>query len=187
MNLNLHQYLTFKKKLNQKNIVSILKKVGEGIQYMHSKFIVHNDLKLENIMIDPNTLSVKIIDFGLSQVCSSLEDAHSIKKICGTPIYMSPEKVINSLRFSGICADIWSYGIIMYRSVIGEYPFNNSKIKKIFKSIVEDPVQFSSSISDLKFKGMILFVLKKQPEERLTISEILEHEWFDQLDSRHKN
>lgn len=62
-----------------------------GIQYIHSRNIIHRDIKLENILID-NLGVVKICDFGVSKL---LENSESKATECsGTPAYMAPEVVL---------------------------------------------------------------------------------------------
>ena len=88
MPINLRQFLEMKKnKVSKKLLKDIFHKIGKGLSFIHSKFVVHNDLKLENVMVDPVSYNVKIIDFGLSHVCSTLSEAHTITSVRGTPFY----------------------------------------------------------------------------------------------------
>ena len=71
MELNLNQFLTnladLQHKLDLVEIKTIFKKIVQGVDYLHQNYIMHRDLKPINIMINPETLSVKLIDFGLSR------------------------------------------------------------------------------------------------------------------------
>ena len=62
----------------------------KGLQYLHSKKVIHRDLKLRNLMIDQD-MQLKIGDFGLSAQLSS--DRERRKTICGTPNYLAPELI----------------------------------------------------------------------------------------------
>ena len=59
-------YLKEKKKLNEADSRKIFKQLLAAVSYCHSKNIAHRDIKLENIIIDPNTKIIKLIDFGFS-------------------------------------------------------------------------------------------------------------------------
>jgi len=65
---------------------TIFTQIVEGVAFMHSKSIVHRDLKLDNILINQNG-EVKIIDFGFAVKCDSKE---KLSSYCGTPHYMDP-------------------------------------------------------------------------------------------------
>eukprot|EP01091_Cochliopodium_minus_P013179 TRINITY_DN4179_c0_g1_i2.p1 TRINITY_DN4179_c0_g1~~TRINITY_DN4179_c0_g1_i2.p1 ORF type:complete len:171 (-),score=31.40 TRINITY_DN4179_c0_g1_i2:411-923(-) len=85
MPMNLKQYLDMKKE-NIKSVYlrEICYQIANGLNFIHEKFIVHNDLKLENVMINPTTMNVRIIDFGLCNICSNQEEMSLITRIRGT-------------------------------------------------------------------------------------------------------
>ncbi len=60
-----------------------------AIGYLHSKGIVHRDLKLENILVDQGGY-LRLIDYGLAKMLKDNEEASSF---CGTPEYLAPEMV----------------------------------------------------------------------------------------------
>ena len=78
-----------------------------GIQALHSKNVLHRDLKSANVFLTSNKY-VKIGDFGISKVL----DSTSAKTFVGTPYYLSPE-IIKSLPYS-FKSDIWSLGVLLY-------------------------------------------------------------------------
>ena len=91
--------------LSIKNKIYIVKQLINGLNEIHNLNIIHNDFKLDNIMYDPNTLTVKIIDFSTSLFCN--EQAC----ISGgtTPLYECPESN------KSIKSDIWSLGICILK------------------------------------------------------------------------
>lgn len=72
-------------------------KVLEAVQYVHSKNVVHGDIKLTNIMVD-SSRNIRLIDFGYSSSLSSNRDL--IANYSGTPVYLAPE-IIRKLPYNG--------------------------------------------------------------------------------------
>ena len=90
----------------------------DAISYLHSKNIVHRDLKLENIMINEKGF-IKIIDFGISK---ELDPELYTNTVCGTAEYMAPE-LLEGLSYNK-SVDLWAIGIIIYELMFGGHPFN---------------------------------------------------------------
>merc|ERR1712228_173132 len=86
---NLFEYLVSQFPFKEKTLMKLMKNTLQSAAYIHSKGIMHRDIKLENIMlVDDETLDLKIIDFGLS---TRLDQKDSIFTDCGTPGYIAPE------------------------------------------------------------------------------------------------
>ncbi len=105
--------------------VSLMKQVGEGLQYAHGKGIIHRDVKPANIMV-LNDGGVKLMDFGIARLLrdqGTRMTQHG--KLMGTFAYMSPEqfegKDVDSLT------DIFAYGVIYYHLITGQHPFRGPK------------------------------------------------------------
>ena len=87
-----------------------------GIQSLHSKNVLHRDLKSANVFLTSNKF-IKIGDFGISKVL----DATSAKTFVGTPYYLSPEMVEGKPYSTK--ADIWALGVILYNLCTHKLPF----------------------------------------------------------------
>lgn len=96
------------KAFEEQEAALIIKRVVEGLQYIHKKNIIHRDIKLENIIYDRKKQEVRIIDFGLSSYISNLG---SLRK-CGTPGYVAPEILKNQDYNHAI--DYFSLGVVLY-------------------------------------------------------------------------
>jgi serine/threonine protein kinase len=90
-----------------------------AVGYLHSKSIMHRDLKLENILVGEDGY-LKIIDYGLAKLLNGTQLA---KTFCGTPEYLAPEMVEN--KGHDFSVDWWALGILIYELMIGVTPFYN--------------------------------------------------------------
>lgn len=109
------------KRLNDEQAHALFVQICKGVKYMHDHNVAHRDLKLTNMLIDPDYV-VKIIDFGFA--CEA-EELH--KMYCGTPSYMAPEIVERKL-YNPKPTDIWSLGVVLFKLLTGEYAFGGSWI-----------------------------------------------------------
>ena len=80
-----------------------------GLAYIHSKNVIHRDMKPQNVFLDKNQ-TAKIADFGISAALNSSQDLR--QTALGTPYYSSPE-IFNHLEY-GREVDMWSLGCMMY-------------------------------------------------------------------------
>ncbi|XP_047941609.1 CBL-interacting protein kinase 23 [Salvia hispanica] len=146
-----------------------------AVDYCHSRGVYHRDLKPENLLLDSKGI-LKVSDFGLSALPQQVREDGLLHTTCGTPNYVAPE-VINNKGYDGAKADIWSCGVILFVLMAGFLPFEEPNLvalyKKIFKADFKCPRWFSKSVQKL-----ITRILDPNPSTRITISEILENEWF---------
>ena len=96
---------------------------------MHARNISHRDVKPENIIYNPSTGMIKIIDFGFA--CISKE---RLRVFCGTPSYMCPE-IVGNQAYSGAAADVWACGVMLYALLTGTVPFKAQTEKELFRKI----------------------------------------------------
>lgn len=107
----------------------IVSQLAQGVAYLHSRNIVHNDLKPENVLISGDT--IKIADFGLAAHHNSTRPGPAV----GTGAYMCPTVVVVRSRSEMYTIrkqqDMWSLGIVLYAALMSDLPFN--------KAVEEDP------------------------------------------------
>ena len=123
-------------------------RIASGLKHLHEKRIVHRDLKPENILLtglseDSNPV---IGDFGHSTI---LQDGEQETKLCGTRGYVAPE-ILQCKPYS-LPVDIWSFGIMLYALVEGEFPFPEL-ILKLSRKSAQEHSKIVEGI-ELKFKG----------------------------------
>ncbi|RVE42751.1 hypothetical protein evm_012575 [Chilo suppressalis] len=143
-----------------------------GVQYLHSKRIIHRDLKLGNLFLDDD-LHVKIGDFGLA---ARIEyEGERKQTLCGTPNYIAPE--ILTKKGHSFEVDIWSLGCIMYTLLVGKPPFETSTLKDTYKRIKQCEYRIPSSLRK-PAASMIVLQLQANPARRPSVDKLLQHEFF---------
>lgn len=123
---------------NLSTVRTIATQIAMGLTTMHKNEMIHQDLRLENILID-ETLSVKIIDFGSTYLLGVDElNSHFDEEMPGTPLFLAPEYFLGELGTKA--SDIFSVGIIIYQLLSQfESPYGNgvarAKSKKAQKKL----------------------------------------------------
>lgn len=115
---NLYTYIKRNGRMSEEEAVQIVKQILAALEYIHSRGIIHRDLKLSNVLLAAPGV-VKLCDFGLA-VKKEHPDEDNMT-MCGTANYMSPE-VTRSLPHS-YAADVWGAGCLFYTLVVGRAPF----------------------------------------------------------------
>uniref|UniRef100_A0A8C2IYX6 Serine/threonine-protein kinase PLK3 n=1 Tax=Cyprinus carpio TaxID=7962 RepID=A0A8C2IYX6_CYPCA len=149
-----------------------LKQIISALKYLHNKGILHRDLKLGNFFVNEN-MDLRLGDFGLAAKLETVEQRK--KTICGTPNYLAPE-VLNR-QGHGTESDVWSLGCVMYTLLCGNPPFETLDLKETYKCIKEVRYSLPQSLTPSAQK-LISAVLQKDPSDRLTLDQILAHEYF---------
>ncbi|CEP19389.1 hypothetical protein [Parasitella parasitica] len=118
---NLDEYLQQRGgKLPETEARDIFRQMAAAMDYCHSRWVVHRDLKAPNILLTKD-FQVKIADFGLG----NRYGRRRLKTICGSMLYYSPE-IINGQGYTGPEVDCWCLGVSLYRMTVGEEPFNKA-------------------------------------------------------------
>uniref|UniRef100_A0A8C9X3V6 Serine/threonine-protein kinase PLK n=1 Tax=Sander lucioperca TaxID=283035 RepID=A0A8C9X3V6_SANLU len=158
--------------LTEPEVRYYLKQIISGLKYLHSRGILHRDLKLGNFFVNEN-MELRLGDFGLAAKLETVEQRK--KTICGTPNYLAPE-VLNR-QGHGTESDVWSLGCVMYTLMCGNPPFETLDLKETYKCIKEVRYNLPASLSPAAQK-LISGILQKNPSDRLALDQILNHEFF---------
>ncbi len=140
----LQAVLAQERTLAPERVVDIIRQVCTGLDFAHSKGIIHRDIKPGNVMLASHGL-VKITDFGIARAGEAMTITG---QVLGTPNYMSPEQVLG--RALDGRSDLFSVGVMLYEMVTGERPFEGQSITTIMYKIVHEnpipPRQLDSTI-----------------------------------------
>ncbi|KAF7708836.1 serine/threonine-protein kinase pim-1-like isoform X3 [Silurus meridionalis] len=137
----------------------------DALKHCKSRGILHRDVKPENIMVQTDTLNVKLFDFGCGDL---VKDTY--KEFTGTLSYAPPEW-FKKKKYLADPATVWSVGVTLYRLVCGSLPFNTRKELK------HGHVCFSRSHSE-ECMHLIRWCLCTKPAGRPSLEQIEHHPWF---------
>ena len=146
--------LTQVKKLTNNEKIKVILKILKAIKIIHSKNIIHCDLKPENIIITTN-YDVKIIDFEISKL---IDEKENFNNNYGSLKYASPEQI--KKEHLDIQTDIYSIGIIISELLIGNTGFENLNSKEVYKKKLCDVIT-EEDLSKLKLQDSLLYIIKK--------------------------
>ena len=166
----------------------VMKQILSAVYYLHSNHIVHRDLKPENIMLTQKpkngNYQIKLIDFGTAKI---FRPGKKMNKFIGTSYYIAPE--VLKERYDEKC-DVWSCGVILFILLCGYPPFNGNTNVDIFHAIQnQNPIFGGEEWEDItsEAKDLIKLMLRKNPSERLSAEQCLQHKWFRTMENLERN
>ena len=157
-------------RISPKNAAQLGVQIAAGLEYAHSKGIVHRDIKSANLFFTLDKV-VKIMDFGLAKMMEEVRRGTTV--IGGTPYYMAPEQAAGETVDAR--ADIYALGVTLYEFVTGKVPFLDGDVTYQHRHTpVPDPRTRAEGIPD-EMAQLILEMMAKNPDERVrTAAEVAE-------------
>lgn len=157
----------------------LLKQLIKSMKYLHSRNVVHRDLKIENILYDEQ-MNIKVADFGFA----TYKNIKKLKSYRGTMTYMAPEIKLGK-QYDGRQTDIFSAGVILFIIVQGLFPFREAKQDEFFYNLLlTDPVKYFQKVKgenlSEEFKDLVVRMLSFNGKDRPTIEQIEKHPWYTQ-------
>ena len=148
-------------------ILNWISQVILGVMLMHSKNILHRDLKCQNMFLTKEGI-LKIGDFGISKELETMSKLAETN--VGTPYFMAPE-VCRGDPY-GEKADVWAIGCILYELALLRKPFDADSIQGVFDKIIHKPLDFYGEELNTDVRMLIIAMLDKDPSKRPSIWEL---------------
>lgn len=147
----------------------------KGLKYLHENGIIHRDIKSENILIDTDG-KIKLTDFGCSKKYSEeLSETGFISSMKGSLLWMAPEVMKQSGY--GRKADIWSLGCVVIEMLTAKLPWPEveNQINLMMKVAIYNEIPPIPGDISKNCKDFLLKCLEKDPKNRPSAAELLEH------------
>lgn len=168
--------------LTELSLAGFVRQMFAAAACVHSLDVVHRDLKPDNFLCSGPEMTVKLCDFGLSEVIRA--GSPGVAGEFGTPPFMSPEIIRYSM--AGTPTDVWSLGVCLYSLVIGQFPYvpempsSNLMKAAIVSGATAPSFQCEAQGVELseQLLGLLRGLLRRDPAGRPTAAEALQHPWF---------
>ncbi|MCD9187210.1 MAG: protein kinase [Pyrinomonadaceae bacterium] len=145
-------------KIPTEKAVEYMRGILSGLQFLHSKGIIHRDIKPQNILLQGDI--PRLADFGISRMMNTNTLSATI---VGTDAYMSPEALDGE---RSVQTDIWSVGVVLYQMIQGRLPFSQThRSERMFAILTKEFTPLSAEVPQ-RLKEIIARTLAKNPAQR---------------------
>ncbi|CDF41350.1 Serine/threonine protein kinase [Chondrus crispus] len=159
--------------LPQPQVLDLFQQLVYALEFCHNRGICHRDLKPENVLLTSSG-HVKLGDFGLA---SLLKPDSFLETACGSPQYCAPEVLLGD-SYSGVKADIWSLGVVLYAMTTGGLPFDDDNLQRLATKISSGafymPAEVPAGLAQL-----LTAMLTVDPAQRATLDDVKASNWFN--------
>lgn len=173
---DLYDYMSERITLPSSTTMKVMQQLISALTYIHSRFIAHRDIKLENILISNRyNLIIKLADFGAAV---RLVHDKELTEIVGTPTYYAPELIKTAMGEAigyGRKVDVWACGVVMYSLLLGRPPFSKRQPNLLYRTIMKGSYDKNDSLwqnMKPKLKMMIEKMLDIDPQTRIETKEL---------------
>ena len=182
----LKQVLKSRGHLSITEVVDIMLQLTDGMAHAHDAYIIHRDIKPQNIMILSNGM-IKITDFGVATALNSTQLTQT-NSVMGTVHYLPPEQAQG--KGSTIKSDIYSMGIMMYELLTGLVPYKGDNAVEIALKHLKEPlpsVRKTNPAIPQSIENVIIRATAKNPKNRYTDAREMHEDLKTALDESRKD
>ena len=140
-------------KIPELEALKYVQDIAHALNYLHFNFIMHRDVKPENVVLDVNN-KAKLIDFGFAQ---KFELDKKYKKVLGSLYHIAPEMYLQNYDCR---VDIWMLGIMYYELVSGKVPFNGENHEDLRCKVLNDSVRYPKYLEDITVQNIEKILVK---------------------------
>ena len=182
----LKQLLKKRENLTLTEVIDIMTQLTDGISHAHESYIIHRDIKPQNIMIEDNGL-IKITDFGIAMALNATQLTQT-NSVMGSVHYLPPEQA--SGKGASVKSDIYSLGILMYELLTGNVPFKGDNAVEIALKHMKDKIpsirKQNPSIPQA-VENILLKAAAKNPRNRYESAKDMHNDFVHCLEEEHAN
>lgn len=167
----LERYAKRNAPLPREEVADIITQIGDAVQAAHDANIIHRDLKPDNVMYDPGTRRIKLLDFGIAAETDTSADERLTRAgfFVGTLMYVAPESLSGELVTPA--ADQYSLATIAYFLLTGCLPYLAKTPREMFTQLLsQPPIPINKARPNLNFgpqvEAVVMKALSKQPGDR---------------------
>ncbi len=166
---------------------NIMEQLFSALFYIHSKGIIHRELRPENVILEKDEndyLNIKLIRFGLTGFCETKSKIFRCREI---DYFIAPEVLENNFNYK---FDLWSCGVILHSLLAGTPPFDGKNIAEIKENIKTGKVNFDSKEwNDISKEAKILLtsLLRIDAGKRVSAEEAWNGTWIKKFTKNKKN
>lgn len=183
---HLKELLKKRGKLTLSEVIDIMLQITDGMSVAHDAYIIHRDIKPQNIMIQENGV-VKITDFGIAMAMNATQLTQT-NSVMGSVHYLPPEQANG--KGSTLQSDIYSMGILMYELLTGKLPYKGDNAVEIaLKHLKESLPSIKEDLPDLpqSIENIIIRASSKNPKNRYADAREMHEDLLTCLDDSRKN